>query len=168
MNAPWNPGLVSFQIDRSHTTPITAQITATLRAAIIEGRLRPGTRLPSWLDMASQLGVARGTVKAAYEALADEMLVFSAGAAGTRVAERAAPRPVEAKRVDIPRPLQGLERGFSLRPLPFQMGVPAQDAFPAKLWARLRTRAVRPCIPSAIRVRQSPFLYPEVRMIWSG
>jgi len=143
MTAPWNPELVSFHIDRSHSTPITAQITATLRAAIIEGRLRPGTRLPSWLDMASQLGVARGTVKAAYEALADELLVFSAGAAGTRVAERAAPRPVETKQVDIPRPLQDLERGFSLRPLPFQMGVPAQDAFPAKLWARLRTRAVR-------------------------
>jgi GntR family transcriptional regulator/MocR family aminotransferase len=143
MNAPWDAGRVSFQIDRSHTTPITAQITATLRAAIIEGRLRPGTRLPSWLDMASQLGVARGTVKAAYEALADELLVFSAGAAGTRVADRPAPRPIEVKQVEIARPLQELERGFSLRPLPFQMGVPAQDAFPAKLWARLRTRAVR-------------------------
>ena len=143
MTAPWDPGRVAFAIDRTHSTPITAQITGTLRAAIVEGRLRPGTRLPSWLDLAAQLGVARGTVKAAYEALADEFLVFSAGAAGTRVAERAAPRPVEAKRIDIPRPLQDLERGFSLRPLPFQMGVPAQDAFPAKLWARLRTRAVR-------------------------
>ncbi|MBJ7498739.1 MAG: PLP-dependent aminotransferase family protein [Sphingopyxis sp.] len=143
MTAPWDPGCVTFAIDRSHATPITAQITATLRAAIVEGRLRPGTRLPSWLDLAAQLGVARGTVKAAYEALADEFLVFSAGAAGTRVAERRAPRPVEAQQVDIPRPLQDMERGFSLRPLPFQMGVPAQDAFPAKLWARLRTRAVR-------------------------
>ncbi|HWW59027.1 MAG TPA: winged helix-turn-helix domain-containing protein, partial [Sphingopyxis sp.] len=85
MNAPWDPGRVAFSIDRSHATPITAQITATLRSAIVEGRLRPGTRLPSWLDMAAQLGVARGTVKAAYEALADELLVYSAGAAGTRV-----------------------------------------------------------------------------------
>lgn len=143
MNAPWDPGRIAFAIDRSHSTPITAQIRATLRAAITEGRLRPGARLPSWLDLAAQLGVSRGTVKAAYEALADEFLVYSAGAAGTRVAERRAPGPVEVKQIEIARPLQDLERGFSLRPLPFQMGVPAQDAFPAKLWARLRTRAVR-------------------------
>ncbi len=143
MNAPWEPGRVGFAIDRSQPTPITAQITGTLRSAILEGRLRPGMRLPSWLDLAAQLGVARGTVKAAYEALADELLVFSAGAAGTRVAERRPARLVEVKQVDIPRPLQDLERGFSMRPLPFQMGVPAQDAFPAKIWARLRTRACR-------------------------
>lgn len=143
MSAPWDAGRLAFAIDRTQSTPITAQITATLRAAIVEGRLRPGTRLPSWLDMASQLGVSRGTVKAAYEALADEFLVYSAGAAGTRVAERAAPRPVAVKPVEIARPLQDLERGFSLKPLPFQMGVPAQDAFPAKLWTRLRTRACR-------------------------
>lgn len=143
MRAPWDGGRVAITIDRSQTTPITMQITNMLRAAIVEGRLRPGTRLPSWLDMAAQLGVSRGTVKAAYEALADEFLVYSAGAAGTRVAERAAPRPTEVRQIDIPRPLQDLERGFSLKPLPFQMGVPAQDAFPHKLWARLRTRAVR-------------------------
>src|SRR3546814_8318895 len=41
----------------------------------------------------------------------------------------------------IPLPMQENERGFALLPLPFQPGVPAQDAFPAKLWARLRTRA---------------------------
>ena len=34
-------------------------------------------------------------------------------------------------------------RGFNLTPLPFQMGVPAQDGFPAKLWSRIRTRALR-------------------------
>ncbi len=39
--------------------------------------------------------------------------------------------------------MQGIERGFYLKPLPFQMGVPAQDAFPAKLWSRMRTKAVR-------------------------
>ncbi|MBB6426097.1 PLP-dependent aminotransferase family protein [Sphingopyxis sp. JAI128] len=143
MSAPWDGGPVAITIDRSQPTPITVQITNMLRAAIVEGRLRPGTRLPSWLDMAAQLGVSRGTVKAAYETLADELLVYSAGAAGTRVAERAPPRPTAVKRVVIRRPLESLERGFSVKPLPFQMGVPAQDAFPHKLWARLRARAVR-------------------------
>ncbi|MGN5480190.1 aminotransferase class I/II-fold pyridoxal phosphate-dependent enzyme (plasmid) [Cupriavidus basilensis] len=40
-------------------------------------------------------------------------------------------------------PLAGFTRPYSSAPLPFQMGVPADDAFPAKLWARMRTRAVR-------------------------
>jgi len=139
---PWGFEGVAIEIDRSRTLPITSQITESLRTAIVEGRLKPGTRLPSWLDMAAQLGVSRGTVKAAYETLAAEMLVISAGAAGTRVADREIGAPVD-DHVEIARPLLGIERGFSLPPLPFQMGVPAQDAFPAKLWARLRTRAVR-------------------------
>lgn len=143
MTAPWNPATTNIAIDRTRPVPLTQQIANSLRSAIVEGRLRPGARLPSWLDMAAQLGVSRGTVKAAYETLIDEMLVFSAGAAGTRVADRPAPQPVSVNVMEIARPLQDIERGFALRPLPFQFGVPAQDAFPAKLWARLRTRAVR-------------------------
>ena len=141
MTVPWAARSIAIEIDRSLSTPINGQIAATLRSAILEGRLRPGARLPSWLDLASQLGVARGTVRAAYEALADEFLIVSAGASGTRVAEGTTAKP--AADVDIARPLEGLLRGFSLKPLPFQMGVPAQDAFPAKLWSRLRTRAAR-------------------------
>lgn len=143
MTIPWNPAATGLAIDRTRAVPLTQQIAAALRSAIVEGRLRPGARLPSWLDMAAQLGVSRGTVKAAYETLIDEMLVFSAGAAGTRVADRPAPRPVAVRSVAIAPPLQHAQHGFGLRPLPFQTGVPAQDAFPAKLWARLRTRAVR-------------------------
>jgi len=142
MTVPCAAEGLAVEIDRSRDTPITVQITETLRSAIVEGRLKPGARLPSWLDMATQLGVARGTVKAAYETLADEFLVVSAGAAGTRVAERPPSTPTPQP-IRIARPLEGIERGFSLPPLPFQMGVPAQDAFPFKLWARLRTKAAR-------------------------
>ncbi len=143
MTIPWDPTVTGLAIDQTRAVPLTRQIAAGLRSAIVEGRLRPGTRLPSWLDMAAQLGVSRGTVKAAYEILIDEMLVFTAGAAGTRVADRPAPGPVPVRAIDIAPPLREAERGFGLRPLPFQIGVPAQDAFPAKLWARLRVRAVR-------------------------
>jgi len=129
-------------IDRSRTVPIVEQITTNLRQAINEGRLEAGARLPSWLDMAAQLGVARGTVKTAYERLIDEELVVAAGAAGTRVAQRRV-EPAAAPIAEIPPPMQGFTRGFSLKPLPFQMGVPAQDAFPVKLWSRMRTKAVR-------------------------
>src|SRR3546814_11454019 len=126
---------------RARPYPITAQVAATLRSAIAEGRLKPGARRPSWLDLAAQLGVSRGTVKTAYDALVDEMLLFSAGAAGTRVALSPASRTAVSRPAIIPLPMQENERGFALLPLPFQPGVPAQDAFPPKLWGRHRPRA---------------------------
>ena len=131
-----------FAIDRARAVPLVEQITDNLRGAIVEGRLVPGARLPSWLDMATQLGVSRGTVKSAYERLVDECLIVTAGASGTRVAESPA-RPPPALSVSIAPPMQGIVRGYYMKPLPFQMGVPAQDAFPVKLWSRMRTRAVR-------------------------
>src|SRR3546814_11919173 len=74
MGAPWRTAGINIAIDRSRPIPITTQIASTLRSAIAEGRLKPGARLPSWLDLAAQLGVSRGTVKTAYDALVDEML----------------------------------------------------------------------------------------------
>ncbi|QAY80047.1 PLP-dependent aminotransferase family protein [Sphingosinicella sp. BN140058] len=143
MTAPRARAELAVTVDRSISTPLAVQIASNLRTAILDGRLRAGARLPSWMDLAAQLGVARGTIKAAYDALADEQLVVPSGAAGTRVALRAAPGPIDVRRIEILSPRRDLDRGTSLRPLPFQMGVPAQDGFPAKLWARLRTRAVR-------------------------
>ena len=52
-------------LDRADAAPIQRQIYQRLRAAIAERRLSPGERLPSARSLASQLGVARGTVDAA-------------------------------------------------------------------------------------------------------
>src|SRR3546814_20383028 len=91
MGAPWRTAGINIAIDRSRPIPITTQIASTLRSAIAEGRLKPGARLPSWLDLAAQLGVSRGTVKTAYDAIVDEMMLFSAGGAAPRASP--SPRP---------------------------------------------------------------------------
>ena len=70
-----------IDLDRSAATTLSGQIHAAIRDAIQAGRLVAGARLPSWSD----LGVARGTVRSAYDRLVDEQLVTSEGAAGTRV-----------------------------------------------------------------------------------
>ncbi len=161
MGVTYEQGPMEIALDRNHAMPLVEQISESLKSAILEGRLEPGARLPSWLDMATQLGVARGTVKAAYEKLADEFLVVSAGAGGTRVASDVRvvpPAPV----AEIRRPLRNFVRGFYLPPLPFQMGVPAQDAFPYKLWARFRTRAVRDDAMAPVG-QQDPRGNPELR-----
>jgi GntR family transcriptional regulator/MocR family aminotransferase len=134
--------VLSFRVDRDAAVPIGDQIHASLRQAIVNGRLAPGQRLPSGRDLAAQLGVARGTIRVAYDRLIAENLVFGAGPAGTRVCARP-PAGRAADEAPIDGPLAVFTRPYSSAPLPFQMGVPAHDAFPAKLWARMRTRAVR-------------------------
>src|SRR5438045_3850390 len=77
-----------LKLDRSAKTPLAEQIRSGISAAIESGVLAPGARLPSWQDLAAQLGVARGTVRSAYEKLVDAQLVVASRAAGTRVADR--------------------------------------------------------------------------------
>ncbi|GAB2897355.1 PLP-dependent aminotransferase family protein [Paraburkholderia jirisanensis] len=131
-------------LDRVGPTSLAEQISRHVEVAIAEGSLPPGARLPSWRDLAAQLGVARGTVKAAYEKLIDKQLIITAGSAGTRVVSRLpatlshTPVTADADTL-IPREF----RYRSDQTLVFQMGVPAHDAFPATLWSRLHRQAVQ-------------------------
>ncbi len=146
---------LQIPIQRGAPAPLTTQISDGLRAAIHDGRLAPGARLPSWRDFAAQLGVARGTVRLAYERLIDEGLIVAAGAAGTRVAQRlplvppAAPSaaPITEQVTDqmAERTATAMPDDLAAFPRPacvFQLGVPAHDAFPAQVWSRTLVRAL--------------------------
>jgi len=132
-----------FTIDLSAKITLAEQIRRGITDAIDKGLLVPGARLPSWRDLAAQLGVARGTVRTAYERLADAQLIVSSTPGGTRVAER----PAIPRQVDVPGNrssfIPGVYREFSAAPAIFQMGVPAQDCFPYRLISRIRARTVR-------------------------
>lgn len=78
------PQPLKIELDRSAKTPLAEQIRTAISAAIEGGVLAPGARLPSWLDLAAQLGVARGTVRLAYDRLSDAQLIVASRAAGTR------------------------------------------------------------------------------------
>jgi GntR family transcriptional regulator/MocR family aminotransferase len=129
-------------LDRISPTTLIDQIARHIEVAIAEGSLQSGGRLPSWRDLAAQLGVARGTVRAAYEKLIDRGLLIAAGSAGTRVAD---PLPAIILPVssDVETLLPEDFHHRSTQALVFQMGVPAHDAFPATLWARLHRQAVQ-------------------------
>ena len=58
----------------------------TLREAILAGRLRPGSKLPSTRDLADRYGLARGTVVHAFEHLASEGYLEGNVGSGTFVA----------------------------------------------------------------------------------
>ncbi|HEU4731174.1 MAG TPA: GntR family transcriptional regulator, partial [Kofleriaceae bacterium] len=143
---------LGIRLVRASDTSLTEQISQTIRVAIVDGRLASGARLPSWRDLAAQLGVARGTVRAAYERLADELLVVSSGPAGTYVTEPPARRAPSA--VEIAPALVARRARFSAAVRPFQMGMPAADSFPARLWARMVIQAVR-------AEAAAPMAYPD-------
>src|SRR5215467_4682957 len=59
----------------------------SLRDEILEGRLKPGTRLPATRDLASQYGLSRGTIVTAFEELKAEGYVEGAIGSGTYVSK---------------------------------------------------------------------------------
>ncbi|HGL6714105.1 PLP-dependent aminotransferase family protein [Burkholderia contaminans] len=128
--------------DRHLDMPVYRQLVRRFRDAIETGKLAPGKRVPSVRSLASELNLARGTVEAAYQILIGEGYLVARGPAGTVVSPQlpdgrqpraAAPRPDEPPRGD---PAKS-------GPKPFQMGVPALDAFPRMPWIRLTGRHLR-------------------------
>jgi len=131
-----------LDLDRSAKIPLADQIRNGIGAAIESGVLAPGARLPSWQDLAAQLGVARGTVRVAYEKLSAAQLIVASRSTGTRVAER--PRTVvRSERAPDPGSFMAMYQEMTLGPAVFQMGVPAEATFPATLLARIRAHAIR-------------------------
>ncbi|PPK70245.1 PLP-dependent aminotransferase family protein [Actinokineospora auranticolor] len=100
-------------------------LEAAVRAAIRDGRLPQGTRLPSTRDLAGQLGLSRGTVSAAYAQLVAEGYLKAKHGSGTTVATTPAGSEVAAPPPTEPRP----RWRYDLRP-----GVPALSAFPRAEW----------------------------------
>ncbi|HEX6543817.1 MAG TPA: PLP-dependent aminotransferase family protein [Ktedonobacterales bacterium] len=97
-----------IHLDRSASAEgLTRQIYTQLRAAILEGRLRAGDRLPPSRNLARDLGIARLTAATAYEWLSAEGYVYGRVGAGTFVAsvfaEPSLPEPpTDAARVPAP------------------------------------------------------------------
>lgn len=144
-----------FSLDRQGAQSLPEQIRSSIADAIRQGHLYEGARLPSWRDLAAQLGVSRGTIKAAYDRLNDDQLVISKGAAGTFVSSALPAAPKEfaaASRLPLPDLYQDLDSAPKL----FQVGVPAQDGFPFKHWSRIMLRCSRQAVAEPLR-------YPDPR-----
>ena len=73
------------------------QIVDRLKREVSEGRLKPGTALPSFRQLAEDLLVSVITVKRAYEELEREGIIFRRQGLGTFVAEQGQDRSRETK-----------------------------------------------------------------------
>ncbi|MGW7077090.1 MocR-like pyridoxine biosynthesis transcription factor PdxR [Streptomyces sp. NPDC054866] len=108
-------------------------LTDALREAVRGGRLAPGTRLPSSRSLAADLGIARNTVADAYADLVAEGWLTARQGSGTRVAERAVPRPAE------PAPRRRAAGGPTYDLMP---GTPDLSSFPRAAWLKAARRAM--------------------------
>ena len=154
-------------LDPTAAEPFYRQIYDRFRNAIASGLLNPGDRIPSARALTKELGLARGTIEAAYSLLSAEGYIEARGQAGTIVTPGLKPR------MPVASPILRSDSGIaaaSFRPdsiLPFQMGLPALDMFPRKIWARLGARCVRAMQPSDM-VHPSVYGLPALRAQIAG
>lgn len=128
---------ILVSLNRGGPPSLHLQIQQSLRRAIREGRLRPGSSVPSTRTLAGDLGVSRGVVVEAYEQLvAEGYLVASAGSL-TRITSS-----IRATRVAPP-----VERPAGPMEFDFRPGEPDVSSFPRQAWGRAARRAMETLLP---------------------
>jgi GntR family transcriptional regulator/MocR family aminotransferase len=141
---------IDVQVSLVGRRHLTREIYRQLRAAILDGRLRSGERLPASRELAQRLSVARSTVMQAYDRLLSEGFTESHVGRGTFVAPDIRLRPsrnstpvgvLKARAVwdSIAEPTT-LHRTFEFD---FRTGVPDVRSFPFDAWRRLIAREWR-------------------------
>jgi GntR family transcriptional regulator / MocR family aminotransferase len=118
-------------------------LAGEFRAAIADGRLPLGSRLPATRQLAAELQVSRGVVTEAYQRLTEDGHVTGRGRAGTTVVaapigtspttstSRVAPPALDAPDQEIFDAMRATEARIDLTP-----GVPDLAAFPRAAWLK--------------------------------
>ncbi|MGJ7905588.1 PLP-dependent aminotransferase family protein [Actinopolyspora sp. H202] len=132
----------------------SSELAASLRTAIREDRLPPGSRVPSTRHLATDLGVSRGTVTRAYELLVAEGLLLTRQGASTVVATTESPIRRHTGESPVRRPT---ELRWDLRP-----GKPDLSMFPRADWLTAQQRALRH-VPAAELDYGHPAGHPLLR-----
>jgi GntR family transcriptional regulator/MocR family aminotransferase len=160
--------------------PAYRWLYSALRSAILEGRLRPGARLPATRDLAAQYRLSRGTIVNAIEQLKSEGYVQARMGSGTyvsntlpdelfQVAVIAPPQLSPQQQRTQPRKISAYAKRVQLFPVfaprpsrAFRPNLPALDLFPTTLWAQVAARRLRK-VSTNFLVGCDPLGYPPLR-----
>ena len=138
-------------------SPLYRQLYNWFQRAIVEGRLRPGQRVPSTRGLARELTISRIPVLTAYQQLHAEGYLESFTGAGTRVAASIPPdmfksrKPAQrgaVRKIGV-KISSRLDAVLALPPDPrqpgkaFRVSLPALDHFPNEIWSSLLSRHSR-------------------------
>jgi GntR family transcriptional regulator/MocR family aminotransferase len=131
-----------------------------LRGAILDGRLKPGTRMPSTRSLGAQYSLSRGTVVVAFDQLQAEGYTRTEVGSGTYVASgvpdaflsptrKPATVALPSSKAAFPKRTKEFLKGVEVLPASHTIGKafrtyePAIDLFPVDLWARVASRVLR-------------------------
>jgi GntR family transcriptional regulator / MocR family aminotransferase len=139
---------MDFHVTLAGRGDMSARIYRGLLDAIVDGRLRPGEKLPPTRQLAQRLDVSRTTVTDAYDRLTAEGFLVGKVGAGTFVGEQPVKR-AERRAADgvakpralwtsIPTPESSPWLEFD-----FRLGTPDGALFPLQTWRRLIARELR-------------------------
>ncbi|NZA26672.1 PLP-dependent aminotransferase family protein [Luteimonas sp. SJ-92] len=164
-----------MHLDLDTHGPLHAQLTRALKTAILDGQLARGSRLPATRWLATELGLSRNTVLAAYEQLRAEGFVDARVGSGSFVAlsppqplppggpdaDRVAPQSAYARRARL---YHGRLPGGHIPGVrhSFQYGVPLVNPALTTAWARALSRAARYTDPSYPPTQGAPALREAV------
>ena len=144
--------LSHVRLDDTSDRTLRASLDACLRAAILDGGIKAGTRLPSTRALATELGISRTTIADVFAQLVADGLLVARHGSGTFVAASddvvaPAPPPTAWERASQRgrlfarrTPDDDLQGRLSL---PFQPGVPSYEDFPFDTYGRIAARILR-------------------------
>jgi GntR family transcriptional regulator/MocR family aminotransferase len=144
---------IAVTLPRRGSRELLRALHGQLRAAILDGRLKPELKLPATRDLAAALGVSRNTAVAAYDRLLSEGYVVARAGAGTYVAKvrlppraRAAPagRATDRRLSALWRTPPVVQTAPAAEfKFDFRVGLSDKTHFPYRVWRRLSARALR-------------------------
>ena len=148
--------LLDVSVNRANAVPLHRQVYLGIRRLVLAGQLRPGSRLPSTRQLASDLRLSRTTVLDAFEQLIFEGYLQGKVGSGTRVSSHI-PHDVQTlasaaeqnripnvrrkpriARRTAPYPFQQTVAATPIRPL--RPGLPDIASLPLNLWSRLTAK----------------------------
>lgn len=174
---------LDIKLDSRSSLSLSHQLYTEIRRLIVEGRLVPGTRLPSSRELSRELSVSRSTVSQTYDQLSSEGYLQVIAGSGTFISRDLPDEQLRADRVIVPEePQQFLEYKLSeyaqrIGRLPrfaasghnlvfgFEDGLLAVDQLPLAEWSRVLAKCVRQAGRKELNYAPSAFGADELREV---
>lgn len=144
---------------RDAAMPAYRWLYESIRAGILQGRLRQGARLPATRELGRLYGLSRGTIISAFDQLTAEGYLEGRTGSGTYVSAVLPEAMFQAPRLKQRASTSSLKttmhlseygkraelfQTYEARPMrAFRANLPALDLFPVDLWAQLQAKVLR-------------------------